>query len=915
MYLNARSVLNKLDKLEELVLTHNPDCIAIVESWTNELISNAELSLHGYDLICRKDGTDTTHGRGRGLLVYCRVGLNCYALDTITSFEQAIQFSLEGKKCVLVYRSPNIGDQDHLLKTFLSQLGPCDVIIGDFNLPGIDWKNHLASTSNEEEYIELFQDLFLQQLVDFPTHDRGNILDLILTRDESTVDCLECLKEESLSDHYPVIIRLGESKLKLKDKNQPEPSKLNFNKMDVQKLRGHLGVIDWTSELSMQPADQMWQTLKEHVLEAIKVSVPQSKAKASRQPQWMSRELLRKVRQKRRAYRMFMKERSTFKLDQYKSHVKDVKTLIRKSKKEFEYSLVNSQDKNKFYKFLSSKTKTKDGIGTLKNDEGKEVSDPKDKAELFNDFFAEVLTREDVHNIPIIQSQGEADISTVYISPEDVLKSINDCKDNLSTGNDQIPSRVYKTAADILAYPLSMVYNMSMCTSTIPQDWKEANIVPIFKKGSRTKVCNYRPISLTSLGSRIMERCIKRKLMDFLENNQILNNAQHGFRKERSTLSNLLQYMDMVSEAVDQGNQVDAIYLDFSKAFDKVPHLRLLKKLEAIGVKGYLLNWIRNWLTGRRQRVTLHDQVSDWTETMSSVPQGSVLGPILFLIYINDLCDVIKDCNLSMFADDTKIFKVVKNEQDKETLQDNINAMSKWCQDWQMSLNLTKCHSLSFGNKRQYTYELNGQQLTEVNCERDVGVLVPSNLKYTEHCGMVVSKANSVLGLIKRSFHTRDTNIILNAYKTYVLPHLEYCSQIWSPNTKKWKDKIERVQKRAMKLIPSLRGLSYKEKLNKVGLLTLENRRIMMDLISAYKNKSTPNTCPVQGPNTRITRSHLNKEVEKPRFRLDLRKNFHSIRVVSHWNSLPLHVRESKSISTFKANVKSILMTNQNKNL
>ena len=152
-------------------------------------------------------------------------------------------------------------------------------------------------------------------------------------------------------------------------------------------------------------------------------------------------------------------------------------------------------------------------------------------------------------------------------------------------------------------------------------------------------------------------------------------------------------------------------------------------------------------------------------------------------------------------------------------------------------------------------------------------------------------------------------------YKTYVLPHLDYCSQIWSPSTKKWKEKIERVQKRAMKLIPSLRELSYEDKLNRVGLLTLENRRIMMDLISMYRNKSTLNTSEVLGPNNRVTRSHLNKEVEKPRFRLDLRKNFHSIRVVSHWNSLPLHVREAQSISTFKTNVKNILMTSQNKHL
>ena len=190
----------------------------------------------------------------------------------------------------------------------------------------------------------------------------------------------------------------------------------------------------------------------------------------------------------------------------------------------------------------------------------------------------------------------------MFFSPEDVWKSISSCKDTLSCGPDSIPSRIFKIAGDILAYPLSMIFNVSMSTGVVPDDWKEADITAIHKKGSRTLPSNYRPISLTSVACRIMEKSIKAKLMDHLEKHNILVEAQHGFQKKKSTLTNLLNYMEAVTEAVDKGLQVDAVYFDFKKAFDKVPHRRLLAKLEAVGIKGPLLNWIKNWLTGRKKK-------------------------------------------------------------------------------------------------------------------------------------------------------------------------------------------------------------------------------------------------------------------------------------------------------------------------
>ena len=331
--------------------------------------------------------------------------------------------------------------------------------------------------------------------------------------------------------------------------------------------------------------------------------------------------------------------------------------------------------------------------------------------------------------------------------------------------------------------------------------------------------------------------------------------------------------------------------------------------MEAFGIKGALLNWFTNWLIGRRQRVVLEGQSSDWTKVTSSVPQGSVLGPILFLIFIDDLRNVVKS-NLSLFADDTKLFRTIKTPHDRSTLQKDINSMVEWSKTWLMEFNKEKCQVLSFGKGNPPIYTLGKATLNPSRCEKDVGVLVPTNLKFEEQCSAAISKANSVLGQIKRAFHTRDTGVILNAFKTYVLPHLDYCCQAWSPASKKWITKIEKVQKRALKMIPSLGGLSYIDKLKSLQMLSLENRRILFDLSTMFSMQKDQISNPNQSGMK--TRSIQNEELPKPKFRLDIRKNSHLIRTTDQWNLLPKEVRKSNTLFTFKKKCKELLLTKQN---
>ena len=238
-------------------------------------------------------------------------------------------------------------------------------------------------------------------------------------------------------------------------------------------------------------------------------------------------------------------------------------------------------------------------------------------------------------------------------------------KENKSPGVDGIAPKILKETVEQICTPLAHVFNMSLEEGIVPLEWKEANIIPLFKKGSRNKSVNYRPVSLTSVICKVLETIIRDHMMDFLIKHKLINPSQHGFLKARSCLTNVLCFFEEITKWAYEGSPVDVIYLDFQKAFDKVPHQRLILKLKSHGMGNSIINWIEQWLKDRRQRVVVDGEVSSLKPVLSGVPQGSVLGPILFLIYRNDLKEGVTG-NILKFADDTKLFRKVKEIGDKK---------------------------------------------------------------------------------------------------------------------------------------------------------------------------------------------------------------------------------------------------------
>uniref|UniRef100_K7EZH3 Reverse transcriptase domain-containing protein n=1 Tax=Pelodiscus sinensis TaxID=13735 RepID=K7EZH3_PELSI len=408
-----------------------------------------------------------------------------------------------------------------------------------------------------------------------------------------------------------------------------------------------------------------------------------------------------------------------------------------------------------FFKYIRSRKPAKKPVGPLDDQAIKgAIKDDKAIAEKLNDFFASVFTAEDVGEIPesapsFVGDESE-ELSRIEVSLEEVLEQIEKLNVNKSPGPDGIHPRVLKELKWEIAELLSVVCNLSFKSASVPNDWKVANVTPIFKKGSRGDPGNYRPVSLTSVPGKLVETIVKNKIVKHVEEHNLLDKSQHGFCKGKSCLTNLLEFFEGVNKHADKGDPVDIVYLDFQKAFDKVPHQRLLCKLHGHGIRGKVLSWIENWLKDRKQRVGINGKFSDWRGVTSGVPQGSVLGPILFNLFINDLEKGVSS-EVVKFADDTKLFRIVKTEADCEGLQEDLTKLSDWATKWQMKFNVDKCKVMHIGkNNPNYTYSMMGANLATTNQERDLGVIVDSSLKTSTQSAAAVKKANRMLGIIRK---------------------------------------------------------------------------------------------------------------------------------------------------------------------
>ena len=393
-----------------------------------------------------------------------------------------------------------------------------------------------------------------------------------------------------------------------------------------------------------------------------------------------------------------------------------------------------------------------------------------------------------------------------------------------------------------------------------------------------------------------MERIIRDEIMNHLVLNKLIVNEQHGFVYRKNCTTNLLETIDLVTKALADGYNIDELLLDFAKAFDSVLLLRLLLKLDMMGIRNNLLAWCKSFLSDRYQRVIIGEYMSEWKLIDSGVPQGSVLGPLFFVVFINDLLIRIKNVG-KLFADDTKLLAIINSECDQASLQSDLNILQEWTNDWQIKFNALKCKVMHFGKTNtKYKYKIDNVVLEEVSVEKDLGIFISNNLDWSHHVNYAINKANKQLGRIRHAFQYIDKYIISLLYKSLIRPHLEYGAVIWSPQWIGEIDKLESVQHRATK-IHSLVGYSQEERNCILKLPSLVDRRRRGDLIQMFKLVNNFDSIDLHNPikfynadgrtrghSLKILRETVNKQ-NNCKFNT-IRHNFFTNRVARDWNNL-----------------------------
>ena len=383
-----------------------------------------------------------------------------------------------------------------------------------------------------------------------------------------------------------------------------------------------------------------------------------------------------------------------------------------------------------------------------------------------------------------------------------------------------ISGKILKNCAVSLAYPLSLMFKVSYNTGIIPAEWRMANVVPVHKKGAKDNIENYRPISLTCLIMKTFERIIKEEILDRTEH--LLDQRQHGFLRDKSCTTNMVGFCDSLAISMSEKNASDVIYFDFSKAFDSVNHDLILNKLKyKYQIDGRLLKFIMNYLSDRKQQVVIGNTKSEVMPVLSGVPQGSIVGPILFVLFINDLPEGLSPgTNLALYADDTKIWRTILSENDNETLQHDISYLNNWAFDNKMKFHPRKCKVVSVSYRQppllgilpniQYIYFLGDDPLDYADTEKDLGVDINSKLNFNDHCDRILTKARQRIGLTRRTCSfVNDTRRRRVLYLTLVRSLFEHCSQIWRPNGKVYIKKFEDLQKFCIKWILAEEYIRY----------------------------------------------------------------------------------------------------------
>ena len=831
------------------------------------------------------------------------------------------------RKCqICAYYRPHPDDDISLepLSQSLSRINPSSksviIVGGDFNLGHMDWETLSVfpgkpNQKQHQQFLDIINDNSLTQVVNKTTR-KDKTLDLILTNYPATVNKVETLPP--IADHDIVYIECITSLRRC----QPKPRKIfKYSKANWEKINKDLGKLEKEikDKYSDSDVNTIWNLLKNEIHRSLTENIPQKMLKHRKNLPWITNEIKTKMSKYKKKYKKYklsgkckdsnLKQmKANIQKEQRTAYWQYIEKMICNIPVDDDKTPTSSKFPKNLFSYIKSQKSESSNIATLRQN-GQLHSDTKTKANILNEQFQKAFTPATDDPIPNKGQSQYPQMPNIIITENGINKLLQNINIHKASGPDNIHGRILKECTTQIAPILTTLFSLSLKTGKIPDDWRYASVCPAFKKGDKNNPINYRPISLTCIICKLLEHVVTSSIMKHLEYNNILYDLQHGFRSSRSCETQLVSFIQDLAKSSDKNIQTDLIIMDFAKAFDKVSHKHLMYKISYYGINCNAFHWIKDFLTDRTQTVILEGETSNKIPVTSGVPQGTVLGPILFLIFINDLAEYIQHSTLRLFADDSIIYKQIKNKEDAIKLQQDLDAAGKWEQDWLMHFHPDKCTVVSVTQKRKtisHTYQLHGHTLEKADSAKYLGITIQNNLKWDKHINTITAKANQSLGFIKRNLKVHSPAIKEHAFKALVRPKLEYCNTIWDPHTQQQKLQIEKIQRRAARYVSNRyhNTSSVTDMMSDLNWAPLEVRRIRYRLIFFYKVIHHLVAIPYSNllipvdTRTRHTNPNSFRHIQTSK---DCYKYPYFPRSITLWNQLPTTFTTADTVDGFKS--------------
>ena len=842
-------------------------CAALTETHLNSNVVDAEINMEGYVIYRADRANDRMKG---GAAIYLKDELSAstslICADSNGVVEYLMIYIKELKMVVInVYRPPTASTMDFvpvmdsLREKFLA-LNDTSLtlfVCGDFNMPRTDWDvgQTVGATGEERRQashlLAFRDDLLLNQIIEVPTRER-NILDLVFTNDVDMVMKVD-VEDSIMTDHRIILVSLmtgSEVSPGRRPQTRDGLNNRNFyhSSTDWDKMVAELAAVSWSEVFRGLDLDDKYHAFIEKVEDiCTRFTPPRSGSGKGYKRIPRDRRILMKKRAK--LNKRLLNSRGDTERDRIKAIIKEIQVKLSEShmdelkRNESEAVQAIKENVKYFYQYAKKRSKLKVSIGPLEDDNAL-TTDPARMCELLKSHYESVYTSplsgEDLEAVKAETTvPTEFKLEDIEFTKEDFVEAAKSLRYNSAAGPDGVPAVLIKKAIKVLAEPLFLIWRESMRLGKIPKLLKKGRITPIYKGGNRAKRQNYRGVALTSHCIKLFEKIIVKRMIEYMEEYNLYNEGQHGFRAGRSCLSQLLDHYQNILESMSNGEDVDVVYLDFAKAFDKVDHCVLLEKLKRIGITGSVLKWIEDFLRNRTQQVTVEGATSSESIVVSGVPQGSVLGPLLFLIHIGDMTDTIQHSRASSFADDTRVLRPVSSVQDCELLQSDLQRIYDWAKQSNMSFNGNKFELLRYSVKSDtipYVYmSSESTAIPEKDKTTDLGVIMSSSAEFKDNVSHVAARGRQQMGWVLRIFITRERRPLMTLYRAVVLPILEYCCQLWCPTSVGMIREIEAVQRTFTSRIAGFEHLDYWERLRKLKLYSLERRRERYIIIYIWK--------------------------------------------------------------------------------